>query len=150
MRIVTITRDASSDDGTFGLLKTEGFECRTLERPDRGNEPMVSSVPLGIYRVQKIRSPKYGECYGVKDVPGRTHILIHSANWAGDEEKGFKSQLNGCIALGKKVDLIDYGQNDLQRGVTSSRNTVAAFIKHMEFEPFELAILNAEDNSCSV
>jgi len=41
------------------------------------------------------RSPKFGMCWHVNDVPNRTHILIHAGNTARD--------VVGCVAVGRSL-----------------------------------------------
>lgn len=68
------------------------FQCHTIERPWEGNERNVSCIPEGVYTVKPHSSPKFGRCYWVQDVPGRSEILLHAGNTAGD--------VTGCIAPG--------------------------------------------------
>lgn len=72
-----------------------GFFCYTLERPENGfiGAAAPFSIPRGIYNV----TPRWSEhnktdVLGVNNVPGRTDIEFHVANWP--------SQLLGCIAVG--------------------------------------------------
>jgi hypothetical protein len=58
-------------------------------------------------------SPKYGDHLHIVDVPGRSYILIHPAN--------FVSQLRGCIAVGEaRMDINRDGLID----VTNSKKTM--------------------------
>ena len=45
--------------------------------------------------------------YEIINVPKRFGIRIHAANFMGDEKKGKKKQLNGCIALGLRIGTMD-------------------------------------------
>ena len=71
---------------TMGKLYAEDGEliCTTFELPDRKNSVNVSCIPAGEYRLKMTVSPKYGTCYKVIDVPGRTNILIHTGNTVDD------------------------------------------------------------------
>lgn len=139
MRQVTITRGPSTPEGTFGDLQTDtGFRCKTAELQWQDNKPRVSSIPAGSYVVEWATSPKFGPCYHLKDVPGRSHILIHPGNFAGDTAAGLKSDLLGCIALGQKVGLLNG-----QLAVFSSRSTVDLFEEEMKQQPFLLTLTNA-------
>lgn len=136
MRKVTVERTETGDEGTFGTLHTDsGFECYTLELPDKDNAPGKSCIPSGQYRCEKRVSPKHGPCYYVLNVPGRSDIEIHSANWAGDEEKGFKCQLLGCLAPGRAI-----GELAGQKAVLSSRDALAGFESDLSGEAFILTI----------
>ena len=55
------------------------------------NEFRVSCIPEGTYCLQLRQSPRFGTHLLVKEVPGRSLILIHTANDALQE-------LKGCIA----------------------------------------------------
>lgn len=141
MKTAKITRQASDDLGTFGRLVTDRFDCVSLECPDRNNAPMVSCIPAGKYICELVQSPKFGSVYEVKNVPDRKHILIHSANWAGDEAKGYYTDLHGCIALGGLVANLKTPKGHVQKGVSSSKATLNAFMQLMGGEPFELTIV---------
>lgn len=72
----------------------------TLELPWKKNKQWISCIPKGTYPVtyrkaEESRNFDYDH-FHVQNVPGRTWILIHIAN--------FIRQLLGCIAIGK------YGQ----------------------------------------
>ena len=134
MRKVTITRDETSlESGTFGRLKTDsGFECDTLERPTEGPHPCI---PAGSYQVQKKPHPIHGNCYEVLDVPGRTAILLHSANWY--------QQLLGCVALGRAIGEVEgYWEDSAikQKGVVSSKDAIKGFEDDLNGESFNLRI----------
>ena len=137
MRTVTICRSPSTEWGTFGHLSTGIFDCRTLERPGVGEHPCI---PCGVYDVVWTIGvhPNHPEVYEVRNVPGRTAILIHSAN--------VYEQLLGCIAPGKDVEVMDLdyeGQHINHLGVTSSKDTLAALIKDLGKEMFRLIIREA-------
>lgn len=152
MRQLELTREPSTDQGTFGHLAADGFKCATVELPNRENASNKSCIPLGKYLCEMDVSPRYGRCYHVRAVPGRDAILIHAANVAGDVDKGYVSQLQGCIALGSEVVLFHAGTKlntsltleKTQRGVSASGPTLAAFRAHMKDEPFELMILGRQ------
>lgn len=137
MRYVTLTRTETGDDGTFGIIKTDsGFSVYSIELPWRGNASGKSCIPAGVYVCKMAISPKHGQCYYVTDVPGgRTDIEIHSANWAGDESKGYKCQLLGCIAPGRAI-----GELVGQKAVLSSKDALCGFELDLDKEPFQLSV----------
>ena len=78
--------------GTNGTLLIDGVKlCATIELPWRNNEPRISCIPEGNYRLIKRYSPHFKAHLQIWDVPGRDEILIHPANDAAKE-------LKGCIA----------------------------------------------------
>lgn len=79
-------------EGTNGILLHNGAGiCSTIELPWKNNEPRISCIPEGKYRLVKRYSPHHQWHLELKDVPGRQLILIHPANDAIHE-------LEGCIA----------------------------------------------------
>lgn len=99
-----------------------GYTCRTLELPWKDNERRVSCIPEGEYEVIKHISPKFGECFWIQDVPDRSEVLIHQANYAGSiNPRTGKSDLLGCVAVGKSHTDID---KDGLVDVTSSKATM--------------------------
>jgi len=136
MRTAALTREASTDEGTFGTLVTDtGKTFISGELPDRGNEHGTSCIPADTYICKWIDSPKHGECYQVTAVPGRDMIEMHSANFMGDTLKGKLSQLLGCIALGKSKGMLEG-----QMAVLASKAAIAEFEAEMGQEDFRLTI----------
>ena len=130
---VTIIRHRSDDEGTFGVLVIEGdrrWSCYTLEDPWRDNAPNISCVPAGDYRVTWEESPRlHKSTYRLRDVPGRSGILIHAGNTQADT--------SGCILLGfgflaKKGD--DW--------ITSSGDARDQFEEIMGHKPFTLHFID--------
>ncbi len=90
----------STGDCTIGKLYLQGeLICKTIEKPWEHNKANISCIPAGVYNIEPVNSPKFGETYEVKDVIGRTHILFHKANKA--------SQLKGCIAPVNEFGIMD-------------------------------------------
>lgn len=133
-----LERKVTGAEGTFGVLSTEHFACRSLELPSKDNRPNLSCIPAGEYECQWIVSRRFGPSYWVKDVPGRSGILIHPGNLAGDTELGLKTHSYGCILLGEKV-----GALSSQSAVLSSRPAVRKFSDAMRRKPFTLEVVDA-------
>lgn len=82
---------------TRGVLKLGRHVISyTLELPWRSNHRNVSCIPEGSYTVIKANSPRFGECFYFRDVPGRSGILIHVGNSLADTR--------GCILVGLDVE----------------------------------------------
>lgn len=96
--LIQVHRDVFGRDATLSTLHVDGqsfgFCC---EDEDRGLAQKMAlaevkalkvksetAIPVGIYRVSKTHSPKYGRLmYLVHDVPGFQGIRIHSGNHEG-------------------------------------------------------------------
>jgi len=142
----TITRNMkiSGPDGTFGGISgPNGYAAATAERAKTGDHPCIPP-PADFYLAELRYSAAHkdldlgygkGMVYGIKDVPGRTDIEIHPANWP--------FQLLGCVALGAAVASIQAPDGVMRRGVTSSIAACKAFYAAMRGRPFRLYIKEA-------
>lgn len=138
MLTVHLKRATSGTDGTFGsLVLPTGMLLRTGELPWRDNKRANSCIPIGKYEVTWSYSNKFGYCYRVLNVPGRSGILIHPANYMGLASDGFKQELQGCIAFG-----LGAGRHGNQRILTSSRIAVGALNRSLDRKNFILEITN--------
>ena len=126
MKIVTLNR-YQLPGVTFGRLQVDAFEAVTLEREWLDNAVNVSCILIGDFICEWRESPKFGWCYHVLDVPGRSHILFHAGNLV-------KHTL-GCICPGARV-----GRIGGEPAVLDSRNTLHMFTNYMNEEPFLLKI----------
>lgn len=80
------------EEGTNGLLTVGGRKvCNTIELPWRNNMRSVSCIPEGRYRLRKRYSERFKWHIEIEEVPQRSAILFHPANYALHE-------LRGCIA----------------------------------------------------
>ncbi len=132
----TIIRTATGDEGTFGHLVLDGFHCYTLEPPWRDNALRISCIPWGCYRCTMVRSSRFGEVYKLRDVRGRTDILFHAGNVAGDESLGFKTNTEGCILLAEQSGFLG-----TQHGILGSRKAIQEFHQHAGGADLELLII---------
>lgn len=127
MKRATLARADSTDQGTPGVLTFGTEVCRTLELPWRDNKPQRSCIPTGTYSLLWLRSPKFGFCYHVLSVPGRANVLIHAANFAGDVELGWVSQLHGCIAPCLRLGMMRPAGHAMQMAGLVSRPALERF-----------------------
>jgi len=134
---VYLKRTEESDHGTFGYLAVPevGFSCYTAELPWRDNKRGESCIPKGTYKLVPFSSAKHPNVYQVENVPDRDSILIHIGNYAGDTNKGFKADSDGCIMLGKSL-----GYLGKQRAIIASKETVQKFVELTKIYPLELII----------
>lgn len=124
------------DQGTFGRFTSGALDLCSGELPERANRPNASRIPAGTYICTFTDSPRFGRrLYLLGDVPGRSGVRIHPANFVGDEALGWKSELDGCIALGKSV-----GEIGGQKALLSSKKAVQEMEEFFGGEPFTLEI----------
>lgn len=143
-----LLRRITGDDGTFGdlplptgkLIHTAELPWRDLNRDGIG-DPKRSCVTPGIYRCEGKEHPHHGWCYELQGVQGRSAILLHPANFAGDITRGFESELLGCIAPGLSIGMLTNYFNAPQRAVLGSRQALALLESAMGRKPFELHIV---------
>lgn len=122
-----LERHSYSPVGTFGRLFTGHGILHTVERQWLGNKPYESCIPEGVYDVIPYSSAKYPDVWELQDVPGRSKILIHVANYPREVE--------GCIGLGMGF------YND-PMGVSKSRDAIQSFREIMHgVDKFTLEII---------
>lgn len=112
--MVKIERFAYLGTGTLGKLTVGPWSCYTIERPWKNNQPSVSCIPEGEYRCEPFSGTRFKDVVQVMDVPDRTFILIHVANFPHDIE--------GCIGVGDS-----FVSDALEPAVYNSKKTLAAF-----------------------
>ena len=105
----------TTKDALFGDMDYNG------ERISVTMERTAVAIPEGTYRAHKEISPHFGFATPHLQVPGRTYIEIHPAN--------YPAQLEGCIAVGTTID------ND------SLDSSDAAFQKLMAILPQEFTVI---------
>ena len=103
----------------------------SLELPWLDNANYISCIPIGDYTAYKHVSPKFGSCLWIKEVNGRSEVLIHPAN--------YHTQLLGCIAIGKDLKHINTGK-DID--VAQSRKAMAELLNQIEGDEIHLRIVN--------
>lgn len=139
-RVVSLLRGRSTDQGTFGRFTFGTTTVSCLELPWRENRRRLSCVPLGSYRCVLIQSPKFGAAYLLLDVPGRSEVLIHAANFGGDSTLGWDTHLLGCIAPCERVGKIINRKGKPQMAGLVSKPAVNRFMAWAEKKPFTLEI----------
>lgn len=116
--VVKIIRTQFSEKQTLGVLKYSGGELYTVELRWDNNKPRASCIPAGTYDVVQRHSEKFQQHFHILDVPNRSYILIHAANYS--------RQLLGCIAPGLAHQDID---SDGLKDVVSSRDAMKRLLK---------------------
>jgi len=107
MNTYFIERIIKDDRYTIGRFVFGQEFLYTLELPWKNNEPNISCIPAGSYIVEKTYSPRFRKkLWLIKDVPGRSGVRFHAAN--------FVRELEGCIAPGlEKKDIDNDGTIDV-------------------------------------
>jgi hypothetical protein len=101
MKSAFLIRNIQTSTYTLGCLIVDGTMFRTIERPWLDNKQNVSCIPTGKYEADflpRSGSGKYRNVYHVKEVPGRSGILIHNGNLV--------SHSRGCIIIGSRTGML--------------------------------------------
>lgn len=107
---IELVRFGNTEKGVFGELTVGSKTYNTVERPYINNEPYLSSVPAGEYRLVPHSSQKHGDTWALvnhelgvyhwpHDDAKRFAILIHVANKP--------SQVEGCIGVGARLGILN-------------------------------------------
>ena len=111
MQQLVLRRFSRSNQATVGKLYLDGvFLAYTLENPWLDNEPFISCIPLGEYKVIKDDTGKF-RYWKLLNVEGRSGIEIHNGN--------IEKHTQGCILIGCKFII----KND-EPFITNSKNTL--------------------------
>lgn len=140
MKRAELLRGASSDQGTFGVLTIGQQTIYATELPWRDNRRQRSCIPAGKYRCELVRSPRFGLVYEVKNVPGRSNVLIHRANLGGDIERGWDTELQGCIAPALRLGAMRNSEGKMQAAGLLSGPAFREFMEWAEGSPFVLEV----------
>ena len=127
--VIQLSRSYLPDlSATLGhWLMPGGWDCYTLENPWKENQTYVSSIPEGVYRMGLRESPvvyrtsnkQFSLGWEVRDVPGRTFIMVHPGNYERHTE--------GCILVGRGFSW----NGEEGPMVTHSQNCFRQFMDHM-------------------
>lgn len=128
MMDVVLKRFCYHPEGTLGVIELAGKKLFTIERPWLDNAQNVSCIPTGTYLTRWRESPRFGFTWELRDVPDRSYILIHAAN--------YPSNVQGCIGLGE-------GLMGDKIAVSNSRKAVKTFESLTEGMQWRLLIENA-------
>lgn len=138
-----LVRTSTSSFGTFGhICLDERMTCYTAEPPWKDNRAGVSCIPTGVYIARPYASREHGNTYRLEDVPGRTAILIHIGNWAGDRELNIRSDSMGCILPGRVIMPLDG-----QKGVSASGDAMADLLRRLAARTLRLRVVDCAEVS---
>lgn len=139
--IATLIRQTSDEQGTFGVFTVNNKSYFSLELPNKDNKPNISCIPCGQYKASLRYSPHFKKnLYCLSGVPNRNFILIHGANFAGDEAMGYQTHLQGCISIGKSIGTALNKHKQRQRCIFGSQQALSEFMDELDGEEFILTI----------
>ncbi|MEP0004581.1 MAG: DUF5675 family protein [Balneola sp.] len=133
-----LMRLRDNGNATYGMLSVykngkSALDIVTLEPSSFFNLPFISCIPCGKYTIVKRYSERFGWHLHIKDVDGRTLILIHAGNLYKDTE--------GCVVVGSRFG---YANSDHVIDVIESKNTLAKLIDLLP-EESEIEIVEHEE-----
>jgi len=127
---VFLLRQTSTSEGVYGRLFWPGLEVPiyTAEKPNLDNQPNISCIPEGIYLCSPEMYNKGGYmAFGIRNVPGRSNILIHKGNGPPD--------VKGCVVVGLEV-----GTYQRIRGVLNSAGAWEYLLRDLGGKAFYLQV----------
>lgn len=140
---LSIVRVETSDQGTFskGTLEN-GMVFDFIELPWRDNASQISCMPAGDYPAKLVKSPHFGRMvYALQGVPGRAAVEMHPANYAGDVEKGYRSDLKGCMAPGLARGMLPNPATGIvQQVVLMSVSALDQIIRETDGEDLDITV----------
>jgi hypothetical protein len=139
MDMLTLTRGQGADQGTPGRLKGPFLSLFALELPWRDNRRQMSCIPSGQYVCKPFRSATFGDCWLLQDVPGRSAVLFHAGNLAGDSTLNFRTNSQGCILVGTAM-----GTAHNQLAVLSSQAGMRLFREFYLGKSFNLNVIGGK------
>lgn len=132
-----LVRDTVTDQAVLGelYLPARITPLQTLEPPWRGNQPNISCIPAGRYRVTYLArsaSGKYRRVWHIQGVPGRAGILFHQGN--------VPAETRGCILIGW-----ERGELRGRPAVLKSASALYEMNDTLREQSFELAIIGGQN-----
>lgn len=125
LKQAVLMRYAYLETCTLGLLFVGQEMFHILEPPWLNNAPNASCIPKGTYPLQFLKqsgSGKYSNVYWVRNVPGRSGILIHNGNTVDHSL--------GCMIIGMRKGTLG-GQKAVLNSVTAKRHLAKHKIKEL-------------------
>jgi len=129
-----LLRTEVSSECIRGILFAMDEVFYVLERPWLDNERNESCICAGTYTAEYLprsTSGKYRNVYWLRDVPGRSGILIHNGNTVDHSR--------GCLLIGRRR-----GTLGGHRAVLNSKTGLHEFVELMAREDFKLNIYGSQ------
>lgn len=134
MKQLIVQRAWADDRATIGMLTIKGFKHEpifTLENPLRATT-VDSRIPAGLYKCAPYSSAKFSKAWEIKNVPGRTAILIHAGNTEVDT--------TGCILVGLSASTALVNKTPQ---IAQSRDAMLSLQRVLNDEEFTLEVRDA-------
>lgn len=122
----------------FDNVQSPLVRLATLELPWKDNQRNISCIPEGTYMCVPRSSVKHGAHFHLVNVPQRSLILIHVANYI--------SQLQGCIAPGmqhsdiNKDGIMDVASSGAAMNIIRRMCWHSGLMLRVQREPIKLTI----------
>ena len=128
-KLAVLQRIHTCEDGTLSRITVDGqFVCFATELPWRDNKVNESCIPAGRYKLAWELSPREGPRLHVQDIPKRSHVMFHPANW--------QRECRGCIfpafAIGHVGDGADKGYVSLPSSTKATEKLEGLFARGVE------------------
>ena len=132
---LTLTRLTTINDAVIGRLDGLSKTLWVLEDSWKNNQRNISCIPVGFYVVHphgwENDTPfKYKKTWQLRNVPGRSGILIHAGNFIKDTQ--------GCLLVGMGCQI-----SQTQTMVNDSRTAIEFMRREIGENKFTLTIRNA-------
>jgi hypothetical protein len=138
---VFLRRYETDKFGTRGMLTLpSGTQLYVLEPSPRAKNPCIQVGAYVCEWTTEKEHPRFGPCYEIKGVKGRSDILWHPGSWAGDPAFGLKTDSLGCLMPGRAIGELWNREAGNQLAVLSSRDALSAIVAELERESFILEI----------
>ena len=124
-------RDEITGNYIRSVLFIEGQTFHIIERAWLNNKRNISCIPAGVYQVQfmaRSGSGKYRNVFWLRNVPGRSGVLVHNGNLAAHSR--------GCLIIGMRR-----GTLAGQPAVLNSKTALRALGRIAGRQSFELHII---------
>ena len=135
MKSIKIYRISTTQDCIRGVICLDDTPLGvTLELPWKDNARNISAIPVGEYEAELTPASTRltggtGKAIAIKNVPGRSGILIHVGNTTLDTQ--------GCILIGQK-----YGTLYNKPAVLESREAFSKLIAAVGKEPLKVKVVD--------
>lgn len=128
--IIRLNRKKQLGETTLSKLTIDGLNKSWFVLEPAGPDSNISNsdkrIFCGTYKVKPYSSPKYPNVYEIKNVPGRSYILIHAGNYHEDTL--------GCLMPGKSSGILSGNQYYVSHSKAALKEIFSELKKHSNIE----------------